>query len=68
LLSYKLVCSPSAVWAEREIFRVQAARVIVSQLQIAYVRFGSKADIDACPSDVCFTPKADIGTQPRNAR
>jgi hypothetical protein len=58
LLSYKLVCSPSAVWAEREIFRVQAARVIVSQLQIAYVRFGSKADIEAPSPDVRFTPES----------
>jgi hypothetical protein len=24
------------------------------------VRFGSKADIGACPRDVRFTPKADI--------
>jgi len=22
------------------------------------VRFGSKADIEACPRDVCFTPKS----------
>jgi hypothetical protein len=31
----------------------------------AHVRFGSKADIEACPSDVRFTPKSghwlDIG-------
>jgi hypothetical protein len=25
-----------------------------------YVRYGSKADIEECPADVLFTPKADL--------
>jgi hypothetical protein len=29
----------------------------------AHVRFGSKADIAAPPTNVRFTPKSDIGTQ-----
>ena len=31
-------------------------------------RFGSKADIGACPRDVRFTPKADIGAATRSPR
>jgi hypothetical protein len=31
------------------------------QLRGAYVRFGSKADMEALSPNVCFTPKADIG-------
>ena len=32
------------------------------------VRFGSKADIAAPPTNVRFIPKADIGTQPCDIR
>ena len=34
----------------------------------ARVRFGSKADIAAPPTNVCFSPIADIGTQSWNVR
>src|SRR5215469_12259822 len=34
--------------------------------RLVYVRFGSKADIGACPRDVRYSPKADMGQQGRD--
>ena len=39
------------------------------QIWAANVRYGSKADIEGRPVNVCaLPPKADIGTQPRDGR
>ena len=49
-------------WPFRDVLTVPFAR----QQSQDNVRFGSKADIDACPSNVRFTPNSGHGTQPRN--
>src|SRR5215469_10130185 len=66
----------SIVWATLGLLQADATRCSEGRDSLgpihptasSDVRFGSKADIGARPSNVPLRPKADIGTQPRDVR